>query len=104
MEINFVLGKNGGHTPKCLGGRSIAVFRQTGRQADKIFIAYKIFKIWQLQFWSMFRLFEWIYGANKFVPLDELPVFEGNIIVRLVFQTQEAIYSLSIPIIKYYDT
>ena len=40
------------------------------------------------------------YGANSFVPIDEQPIFEGNIIVRLVFQTQEAIYSMSIPTIS----
>ena len=31
-EINFVLGKNGGHTPSSLGGRSIVVIRQAGRR------------------------------------------------------------------------
>ena len=31
-EINFVLGKNGGHTPSSLGGRSFAVVRQASRQ------------------------------------------------------------------------
>ena len=41
-----------------------------------------------------FRLFEWIYGADSFVPIDKWPVFEGNIIIRLVFQTWEAIHSL----------
>ena len=29
MEINFVLGKNGGHKSSDLGGRLIAVDRQT---------------------------------------------------------------------------
>ena len=41
MEINFVLGKNGGNIPISLGGRSISVGRQAGRQADsetKIFV------------------------------------------------------------------
>ena len=52
----------------------------------------------------MFRLFEWIYGANSFVPIDKWPVFEGNIFVKAVFQTGEAIYSMSIPTIKYYRT
>ena len=28
---NFILGKNGGHTPSSLGGRSIVVVRQAGR-------------------------------------------------------------------------
>ena len=32
----------------------------------------------------MFRLFEWIYGSNSFVPIDKRPVFEGNVIVRLI--------------------
>ena len=49
----------------------------------------------------MFRLFEWIYGANSFVPIDKQQVFEGNIIVRLVFWTREAICSMSIPTIYY---
>ena len=30
MEINFLLGKNGGHRPSSLGGRSIVVVRQAG--------------------------------------------------------------------------
>ena len=47
----------------------------------------------------MFRLFEWIYDSNSFVPIDKRPVIVGNVIVRLVFQTQEAIYSMSIPIL-----
>ena len=51
---------------------------------------------------TMFRLFEWIYGANSLVPIDKRPVFERNVIVRLVFQTLEAIYSMSIPTFKYY--
>ena len=41
MEINFVLGKNGGYIPSSLGGRSISVGRQEGRQAGsetKIFV------------------------------------------------------------------
>ena len=38
--INFVLGKNGGHTPSSLGGRSVVVVRQ----ADKIFAVYKFLK------------------------------------------------------------
>ena len=32
----------------------------------------------------------------------KLPVFEGNVFVKAVFQTREAIYSISVPIIKYY--
>ena len=32
MEINFALGKNGGHTSSSLGGRSIVMVRQAGRQ------------------------------------------------------------------------
>ena len=40
MEINFVLGKNGGHTPNSLGGRLIVMVRyacmhQAGREADR---------------------------------------------------------------------
>ena len=34
------------------------------------------------------------YGANSFVLIDKRPVFEGNVIVRLVFHTLEAIYSI----------
>ena len=30
MEINFTLGKNGGHRPSSLGGRLIVVVRQAG--------------------------------------------------------------------------
>ena len=52
----------------------------------------------------MFRLFEWTFGANSFVPIDKRPVFEGDVIVRLVFQTQEAICFMSIPTIKDYHT
>ena len=29
---------------------------------------------------SMFRLFEWIYGANNFVLIHKWTIFEGNII------------------------
>ena len=94
-EINFILGKNGGRRHSSLGCRLIVVVRQ----ADELLAVYKIFKIRQLQSWSTFRLFEWIYGANSFVTIDERPVFEGNVIVRLVFHTQEAIYSMSIPIL-----
>ena len=32
IEINFALGKNGGHRLSNLGGRSIVVVRQAGRQ------------------------------------------------------------------------
>ena len=32
MEINFILGKNGGHTASSLDGRSIVVVRQAGRR------------------------------------------------------------------------
>ena len=39
MEINFVLGKNGGHTPNSLGDRLIVMVRyacmHTGRQAGR---------------------------------------------------------------------
>ena len=52
--------------PSSLGGRSILVVRQ----ADKNLTVSEIFKIQQLQFTSTFRLFEWIYGANRFVPID----------------------------------
>ena len=31
-------------------------------------------------------LFEWICGANSFVPIDVWPVFGGNIIVWLFFK------------------
>ena len=31
MEANFILGKNGGHMPSSLGGRSIAMVRQAVR-------------------------------------------------------------------------
>ena len=46
MEITFILGKNGGHKPSSLGGRSIVVVRQ----ADEMLAVYKIFQIRQLQF------------------------------------------------------
>ena len=52
--------------PSSLGGRSIVVVRQ----ADDNLAVSKNFKIWQLQFKSMFRLLEWIYGTNSFVPID----------------------------------
>ena len=41
-EINFVLGKNGGHRPISLGGRLIVV-RQAGRQADEMLAVYKFY-------------------------------------------------------------
>ena len=41
MEINFVLGKNGGYMPSSFGGRSILVVRQ----ADKNLAVSKNFKI-----------------------------------------------------------
>ena len=34
-EINFVLGKNGGHKPSSLGDRLIVVVRQAGRWAGR---------------------------------------------------------------------
>ena len=49
MEINFTLGKNGGHRPISLGSWLIVVVRQAGgqvgKQADEILAVYKIFKI-----------------------------------------------------------
>ena len=66
MEINFILGKNGGYMPNTIGGRSIVLVRQ----ADENLAVSKKFKIQQLQFKSMFRLFEWIYDTNTFVPID----------------------------------
>ena len=44
MEINFVLGKNGGYMPSSLGGRSFIVVRQ----ADENLAVSKNFKIRQL--------------------------------------------------------
>ena len=44
MEINFILGKNGGYIPSSLGGRSFIVVRQ----ADKNLAIIKNFKIQQL--------------------------------------------------------
>ena len=44
MEINFVLGKNGGYMPSSLGGRSFIVVRQ----ADKNLAVSKNFIIQQL--------------------------------------------------------
>ena len=46
MEINFVLGKNGGQMPSSVGCKLIVVVRQ----ADEMLAVYKIFKIRQLQF------------------------------------------------------
>ena len=48
----------------------------------------------------MFRLFEWVYGTNSFVLIDKWPVFKVKRYCKAVFQTQEAIYSLSIPTIS----
>ena len=36
--------------------------------------------------------FEWIYGANSFVPINKWPVFEGNIIVGLFSDTGSHIF------------
>ena len=44
MEINFVLGKNGGNMPSSLGGKSILIIMQ----ADKNLAVSKNFKIWQI--------------------------------------------------------
>ena len=44
MEINFVLGKNGGYMPSSLGGRLFIVVRQ----GDENLAVSKNFKIWQL--------------------------------------------------------
>ena len=52
--------------PSSLGSRLILVVRQ----ADKNLAVSKNFKIRQLQLKSKFSLFEWIYGANSFVPID----------------------------------
>ena len=52
--------------PSSLGGRSFIVVRQ----ADENLAVSKNFKIWQLQLKSMFRLFEWIYGASSFERID----------------------------------
>ena len=47
MEINFVLEKNGGHTPSSLGSKLIVMVRQ----ADKISTwSLQFFKIQQLQY------------------------------------------------------
>ena len=35
MEINFLLGKNGGQMPSILGCRSIVIGRQAGGQAGR---------------------------------------------------------------------
>ena len=43
MVINFVLGKNGGHRPSSLGGRSIVVVSEW----DKMLAVFKNFKIRQ---------------------------------------------------------
>ena len=43
-EINFILGKNGGHRPSSLGGRLILVVRQ----ADKNLAVSKILKFGKL--------------------------------------------------------
>ena len=77
-EINFSLGKNGGHMPSSLSGRSIIVVRQARmhtctharRQADKILAVYKILKFANFNSKAhYFRMFEWIYGANSFIPI-----------------------------------
>ena len=52
--------------PSSLGGRSFIVVRQ----ADKNLVVSKNFKIRQLYFKSMFRLFEWINGTSSFVRID----------------------------------
>ena len=55
--------------PSSLGSRSIVVVRQADEYLAVTPVS-KNFKIRQLQFKSTFRLFEWIYGANSFVPID----------------------------------
>ena len=42
-EMNFILGKNGGHTPSSLGSKSIVVVRQAGRQARSLKFKYDNF-------------------------------------------------------------
>ena len=49
----------------------------------------------------MFRLFEWIYGANSFVPIDAyMASIRRKRYCKAIFQTWEAIYSLSTPTIS----
>ena len=80
MEINFVLGRNGGHTPSSLSCRSIVVVgqsvgwlvgrsvSQSVRQMKCLQFSYKVFKFNSL---DSKALFEWIYGANP-VPYNGL--------------------------------
>ena len=74
MEVNFILGNNGGHRPSSLGGRSIVVVSEW----DEMLAVFKNFKIWQLQFESIFKLFEWIYGGNSIVSIDLWQHVEGK--------------------------
>ena len=71
METNFILGKNGGYWLGSLDSRSIVVVSKW----EEILAVFKNFKIQQLRFWSMFKLFKWIYGANSVVPIDFMVVF-----------------------------
>ena len=65
--------------PSTLDSRSIVACGQA--QADENLTASKNFKIRQPQFKSTFRLFEWIYGANGFVPIDIYGQYLKNAIV-----------------------
>ena len=104
MEINFVLGKNGGRRSSSLGCRLIIVGRRAGRQTICLqftkFLNFDNFHCKGL----LGCLNRFMAPIRSFVSIDKHPVFEGNIIVRQVFHTQEAIYSMSIPTIKYHQT
>ena len=32
----------------------------------------------------MIKLFEWLYGANSFIPIDFWPVVEENVVAQVV--------------------
>ena len=99
-EINFVLVKNGGHRPNSLGCRLIAVVRQ----ADDLFAVCKILKFDNFNCKARLGCLNGFMVPIALYIIDKQPVFEGNVIERLVFHTREAIYSMSIPTIKYYRT
>ena len=69
--MNFILGKNRGYTASSLGCRLIVVVSEW----DKVLTVFELFKIWQLRFYSTFKFFEWIYGANSVIQIDFMVVF-----------------------------
>ena len=69
-KIRYNIGKNGCHRPRGLGSRLIVCGQAVNKTLFTIIL--------QLQFWSTFRLFEYIISVNNFIPVDLRLVFGAN--------------------------